>query len=180
LKKIIYLLILILICACASKTVKPIKLWPYEEKAIILELKASNKLNLYEEIPHTLVICVYQLKDPNAFNQYIEDEEGIIHLLECNRFDESVMGFKKLVIQPGEEQKAILDRAENARYVGIVAGYYNLEKKQVIRLYNIPLIEEKKGFIRRKKIIKPGILNVKLALGPYGLEKEKQKKEGKK
>jgi hypothetical protein len=36
----------------------------------------------------------------------------------------------------------------------------------MIRLFEIPVVVEKKGFIRRKKIQKPGPLNIELILGP--------------
>jgi hypothetical protein len=60
----------------------------------------------------------------------------------------------------------VLDRAEGAKYLAIVAGYFTLQKDRMIRLFEIPVVVEKKGFIRRKKIQKPGPLNIELILGP--------------
>jgi len=59
-----------------------------------------------------------------------------------------------------------LDRAEGARYVAVAAGYYLLEKERMVRLYEIPVVIEKKGFIKRSKTQKLGILEIDLRLGP--------------
>ncbi|MEW6599498.1 MAG: type VI secretion system lipoprotein TssJ [Nitrospirota bacterium] len=119
-------------CASAPKYV-------YKEEAIKLRLKSGPDVNLYDRKAHTLLLCVYQLKDPNAFNQLFDEEEGISKLLECSRFDPSVMSSKRIVLQPNEETTKTLDRSEGTKYVGIVAGYFQMEKKNIMRLIPVPL-----------------------------------------
>lgn len=58
----------LLLTACAAKQLPPPQ-WTYEKEAIRLHIKADNKLNLDEGEAHTLLLCVYQLSDPNTFNQ---------------------------------------------------------------------------------------------------------------
>jgi type VI secretion system VasD/TssJ family lipoprotein len=111
----------------------------YEESAITLDLKSAEDLNLYDGQAHTLLLCVYQLKNPSTFKQLAEENEGITTLLDCSRFDPSVTGSKRLVIQPNEETIRTLDRAEGTKYVGIVAGYYKMQKENMIHLENVPL-----------------------------------------
>jgi type VI secretion system VasD/TssJ family lipoprotein len=63
--------------ACASGKDSPLKGappapqadWAYEKDAVRLVFKADRELNLYNGVQHALSVCVYQLKDPNAFNQ---------------------------------------------------------------------------------------------------------------
>jgi len=155
--------------ACASQPVAPPSEWRYEKKAIHLDLKAATQLNLYEGTPHTLLICVYQLTDPNAFNQLAEDRDGLYQLLECSRFDATVASAKRLIVHPGQDMTLALDRGEGAKYVAIVAGYYRLEKEGTVRLYDIPWVVEKKGLVRRTKTPKPAVLNIHLVLGSQGL-----------
>ena len=81
------LLLICLIYSCASRPVAPPKEWRYEKDAVRFHLKADSQLNLHEGMPHTLHVCVYQLRDPHAFVQLIEDEDGLYRLLECSRFD---------------------------------------------------------------------------------------------
>jgi len=157
-------LFIILLMSCAST--RQATEWKYEKKSIHIHLIGEPRLNLYQGIPHTLTLCAYQLSDPNAFNQLSDESEGLSKLLECRRFDPSVTTSKTFVIQPGETTTEYLDRAEGAKYVGIVAGYFLLQKQQVVRLFPIPLVEKTRGLFNRSKIGNPGILKIGLYLGP--------------
>lgn len=164
--------LLVLLClavlaltACASQPV-PQPDWAYEKDAIQIQLKADAKLNFDDGVPHTLVLCIYQLRDPNTFNQLSEDTDGIYKLLECGLFDASVATAKRLIVHPGQDMNVSLDRAEGAKYLAVVAGYYVLQKQRMTRLYEIPVKIETKGIVKRTKIAKPDRLNVTLNLGP--------------
>jgi predicted component of type VI protein secretion system len=172
---IFFVLSVFLIGSCATQTPPPVPVEPkptYTEKFISVQLKADSQLNLYGGSSHALHLCIYQLSDPNAFNQLSENEMGIGKLLACDRVDAGpplpgVAIAKKLIMQPGEVQTLELDRAEGAKYVGIVAGYYQLLKRQVTRLYTIPTTEERdKGMI----VIKQKPLKINLFLGPQALQ----------
>jgi type VI secretion system VasD/TssJ family lipoprotein len=153
-----------LLGACASQPQPPD--WTYEKDAISVHLEADAKLNFDEGVPHTLMVCLYQLKDPNAFNQLSDDSDGIYKLLECDLFDSAVATTKRVIVRPGKKVGLQLDRAEGAKYVAVVAGYYVLEKERMIKLYEIPVAVKKKGLIRRTKVSKPEKLMIDLELGP--------------
>ena len=168
--KILFLWLLAFgVCSCASRPLAPPE-WRYEKDAIQLHLKTDFQLNLHEGTPHTLLVCVYQLRDPNTFNQLAGDNNGLYKLLECGLFDASVAGSERLIIHPGQDLTFRLNRAEGAKYVAIVAGYYLLHKERIIRLFDIPVIVEKKGWIKRTKISKPSLLNIELTLGPQQIQ----------
>jgi type VI secretion system VasD/TssJ family lipoprotein len=158
------LMVLVLV-ACASQP-PPLPDWSYAKDAIRVAMQADAKLNLDEGVPHTLLVCLYQLKEPNAFNQLAGDTDGIYKLLECSLFDPSVATAKRFIVQPGQDIDVTLDRAADARYVTVVAGYYTLEKDRMIRLYDIPVVVENKGLIRTTKLSKPGMLKIDIRLGP--------------
>lgn len=166
--RILFLCFLIFLISACSKpiTVPPVPMpteWRYEKDAIRLNLQSDYQLNLYQGIPHTLVVCVYHLRDPNAFQQLTEEKEGLSKLLDCGRFDSSVTFSKRLIIHPGQVLAESLDRTEGAKYVGMVAGYYNLEKERAVRFFPIPVIEEKS---ETTILTKPRILSIELYLGP--------------
>jgi len=172
LSKMLFLSLIIgFICSCASQAIPPPSEWRYEKGAISVKLKADPQLNLYDGKPHTLLVCLYQLRDPNEFNQLTGDEEGLYKLLECSRFDSSVVSSKRLFIQPGEELSESLDRAEGARYVAVVAGYFLIQKEGMVRLYDVPWFVDTKGFIMRTKESKPGPLEIDLVLGSEQIQK---------
>lgn len=158
-------LAVLLLTACASQPL-PAPDWTYQKDAITIHLMADSKLNYDDGVPHTLLVCIYQLKDPNAFNQLSEDTDGIYKLLECGLFDSGVATAKRAIMNPGQDIKMVLDRAEDAKYVAIVAGYYVLQKDRMIRLFDIPVEVESSGFIKKTKVQKPGNMNIELHLGP--------------
>lgn len=161
---------LFFICSCASKPLPPPQ-FVYGKGEIQLQLQASPDLNTYEGSAHTLLLCLYQLKDPNAFNQLTGDEDGLYKLLECGPFDPSVTNIKRLIMRPGQTTSVQLDRAEGTKYVGLVAGYSLMKKENMIRLFKIPVLVEKKGFISKTKTQKPGPLVLNILLGGQQIKK---------
>lgn len=105
-----------------------------------MNITGDPQLNLYQERPHSLVLCLYELKEPNMFSQLSDEREGIFKLMECGRFDGSVAYVKRQIVQPGDKITASVDRAEGAKYLGIAAGYYDIKKSGVIRLLPIDTV----------------------------------------
>ena len=125
----------------------------YEKNALTINIKSDPRLNLYQSRPHSLVICMYELKEPNMFNQLSDERDGIYKLLECGRFDGSVAYARRQIVQPGEDISDVRDRAEGAKYLGIAAGYFDLKKSGAVSLLPI----DKVG---------PGTIVIDLVLGP--------------
>lgn len=152
------------LCSCSGLGRTPE--YSYEKEAIRITLQGDPRLNLYQGSAHTLVVCTYQLRDPNGFNQLVDERGGLSKLLECGRFDPSVAYTKRLVVQPGQSLTEKLDRAEGAKYVSVVAGYYNLTKEGTVRLYQIPV-----GTISQRA----GSVTIDLYLGPQSIHDIKGK-----
>ncbi len=171
--------------SCASTPSEPMKSG-YEKDAIELHAKANKLLNYKNKKSHALVVCVYQLSNPNPFNQLRGSREGLYSLLECSVFDPaSVSVTKQVVVNPGKDVNVKLDRAEGARYVALVAGYYDsIEKDKITRLYQIPEVTERSGLFWLKKTVKPGKLDINVILGskqiydPKPAEQAKAEKTG--
>lgn len=161
-----FLLVLFLF-SCAggkkSNSADPAVVWGFGKKAIEISYTADKNLNLYDEKPHTMLMCLYQLSDPNVFNELSKSKDGLNKLLGCSRFDQSVLSFMRIIVQPGESKKLSLDRAENAKWAGVVAGYYSLNPDMTTRLFEIPVVAERKLLLFKKPI--PGNLSVDISLG---------------
>lgn len=162
----------LLIASCASRQPQPIAPpeWRYEKDAVRLAFQADPNLNLYNNISHTLQLCIYQLKDPNGFNQRTQSEDGLYSLLACTLFDASVTNFRSVIVRPGETISFMMDRAEGAKYIGIAAGYADIDKDRITRLIEIPVIIVKEDSGSRQQIAKPDIVNLNLRLGPFQIE----------
>lgn len=168
------LISIFVIAACASKPAPappPVPIappeWRYEKDAIKFSFQANPQLNLYNNQSHTLQLCIYQLKEPNAFNQMTETEDGLYKLLECTLFDGSVANCKRLTVRPGETLPVIMDRAEGARFLGISAGYANIIKERVTRLIEIPTAIVDEG---SRKVSMPQHIDQRMLLGPLQIE----------
>ena len=118
-------------------------------------ITADPQLNQFQRTPHALLLCLYQLKDPNGFQQLAQDQAGTPKLMECARFDETVVNAGQVVVQPGQELREIRSRGEGTRYLGIATGYYSLGRKRVTEL---SLISTKNG-------VPAGM--VRIDLGPH-------------
>ncbi|MBN2515603.1 MAG: type VI secretion system lipoprotein TssJ [Deltaproteobacteria bacterium] len=137
--------------------------WGYSPKSITISYQASKDLNVYDGKPHTILLCLFQLSEPNVFNELSKSDDGLTKLLECSRFDTSVAGFTRIIVQPGESKTLQLDREENAKWVGLVAGYFNLNSDQIKKLFEIPIVTKKKWLLFNTPI--PGELIINLSLG---------------
>jgi type VI secretion system VasD/TssJ family lipoprotein len=164
------LLFALFLSSCATVVVPP--RWEYEPNAIRLNLKSDPQLNLFQGRAHTLVLCAYLLTDPNELNQLVDEKGGLEKLCECTKFHPSVTHAKRFIIHPNREYKETLDRAAGAKYVAVVAGYFKLQKENVVRLFTIPVVDEKKGNTLYQK---PGVLNIDLLLTPQQIQEVKGK-----
>jgi type VI secretion system VasD/TssJ family lipoprotein len=176
---LVCLLLAPFIFSCASAPVEPVK-WGYEKDAIELHLKADKDLNYKDKKAHSLVICIYQLMSPNAFNQLTGSKNGLNSLLECSVFDPSgVAVSKQIFVNPGKDLNIKLDRAEGAKYVALVAGYYSIDKDKITRLYEIPQITQRCGFLWLRKTTRPDKLEVSLLLAPRQIKDPPPEQESK-
>jgi len=167
------------IFSCASAPVEPVK-YGYEKDAIELHLKSDKQLNYKDKKAHALVICLYQLINPNAFSQLSDSHDGLYKLLECSVFDQaSVAVSRQLVVNPGKDVEVKIDRAEGAKYVALVAGYYTIDKTKIIKLYQVPEITSRSGFLWLNKTTKPDKLDIRLTLGSRQLQDPQPEHEAK-
>jgi type VI secretion system VasD/TssJ family lipoprotein len=166
------LFLCLLTAACTQKISKPE--WKFEKEAIRIHIKADHDLNLFNRKTHTLYMCFYQLSSLNAFDQLAQDDSGIRRLLEAKMFDSSVAAVSTKTISSGEHITLSLDRAERAKYLAVVAGYYaHLSDKRMVRRHKIQVFKKRKSFFKRTYQCMPCTLDIVLLLGPNQIESSK-------
>ena len=160
-----------LVSACASKPQIIKEPWSFAEKGIQLNLDADELLNVYDSERHTLLLCVYQLKDDRSYLSTLEGEGGLARLVSCQSFGEDVVSAKRIIVNPAEIRDVSLDRGENVRFVAVVAGYLDATPEGSTRLYPIPTNTVEEGAVFSKQIHeRPGRLTQKLVLGSRAIE----------
>lgn len=146
--------------------------WTYAPRALTLEYTADLDLNSYDGFSHNLMLCIFQLGDTAAFEELAANEGGIRKLLACDRFDKSVVHFERRFVSPGSKATLSMDRAEGAQFVGIVAGYYDLQPGLVTRTWQFPLKVDQEGMLFWKSdVYSPGTLEMYLLFGPKSIQR---------
>jgi type VI secretion system VasD/TssJ family lipoprotein len=163
-KVIVALVFLFLIGGCASKPVPPPD-YSYGKDAINISLHAASELNVYQGVPHTLLVCVYQLKDRTAYNQLVGKKNGLYQLLRGQKFDPSVTYSEKIIMHPGTDKQLVLDRAEGTKYLAVVTGYYSMSPEKMTKVFDIPVALESEGPFSMSKVNVVKDIDVSLTFG---------------
>jgi len=119
-----------------------------KKKGIRLDVKADKRLNFFNNQSHTLVLVIYQMNEPNYFEQLAMTPEGIGDLLEAKPNDASIVSRRKLLVQPGENKQVYIDRSKAGNYIGVLAGYFSDDVRGVSRMLNTDIREHNMFFWR--------------------------------
>jgi len=185
-KTVSYLFATYLLVACASNTELMVadEEWVFEERAISLEIDAPADLNTLNGRPHALAIGFYQLNDPKTFEGLKETPEGAEQLLAMGRIDETVAYFRRITVQPGEHRTVVINRAKTAQHVGLIVGYYNINPKNDVGLFEVPIKATARGLVEKMLVslqlvkdeasAKPEKLFMQVDLGRSGTKQIKE------
>lgn len=143
--------------------------WGFASDALLLEIDAADELNLYQGAPHTLLLTVFQMAEDKAFRKLIADPVALARALESNQPGSDFVLTQRYIVAPGKRTLLSLDRAGEARFIGIVAGYYRLDAASTARLFEVPLAVSSKGWISSTYSAEPAPLAIRLQLGAQGL-----------
>jgi type VI secretion system VasD/TssJ family lipoprotein len=171
----------LLLSGCASEPTELVvdeEKWIYEIRAINLVAKASTDLNSVRGRPHSLALGIFQMNDPNTFRGLSVTRTGAVELMQKGQIDESIVNFEQVMIRPGEQKKVSINRAQTAKYIGVIAAYFELNPKTDVKIFPIPIRPIKRGLVEKAlaaaalitdeaKAI-PGKLNILVELGRTG------------
>lgn len=163
-------LVVAILFSCAQRK-PPAPDWAFAKEAIHLRVMADSQLNLHEGKSHTLMVCIYQLRSMTTFPTLTDEMSGRYKLLECEPYDSTVVAVKRLILHPGDNYTLLLDRASGARYLGLVAGYYLLEKRRIIRTVDFPNIFREKGWTGQSANASREKLKLDITFGAQQIER---------
>jgi len=137
-KKIIYIFLVSIIISCSAKNkvAEPLyeALWSYSPNAIEIRYKSSKHLNIFNNYPHTILLMVFQMEDNTDFSSITTSKEGISKLLATNIETtenqlkiKGLIKYNRFIISPDQYKILSIDREKNTKWIGIIAGYYNLD-----------------------------------------------------
>ena len=143
--------------------------WDGGKDGVLLEITAATDLNLYQNLPHTLLLTVFQMSDSAAFQKLVADPQQMARALETGQAGPAFLQLSRYVVSPGRRTLLALDRVQQGRYVGIVAGYYQLDAEGTARLFEVPLSVDSKGWFSTTYSAEPVQLAVRLQLGAQSI-----------
>ena len=146
--------------------------WHFAEDAVSIEIEADPRMNQYGGESHTLLLGIYQMAEADPFYKSIADPAVLGQQLggaDGADGTEDFVQFVRYVVKPGGHSILLLNRAQKARFIGIVAGYYKLDAKSTARLFEIPLQVQSKGVIGTTYSAAPTALALRLVLGADGI-----------
>jgi type VI secretion system VasD/TssJ family lipoprotein len=126
--------------------------WVYEVRAINMAIQAASDVNSVSGRPHSIAIGIFQMNDPNTFSALAVDQagpEGAFELLQKGRIDDSIVNFQLISMRPGEQKKISISRAQTAKYIGVIAGYFKLNPKTDVKIFKIPARPVKRGIVEK-------------------------------
>jgi type VI secretion system VasD/TssJ family lipoprotein len=144
--------------------------WNYEQQGIQLNITADPMLNETGGQAHNLLLVVAQMEDPNAFSAFARDPELLTNLLLSDRAPEGILDIQRIYIEPGAQRELSIHRVQSAKYVGIAAGYAQLDPARSARLYQIGVAVNSDGWFFREHTAAPEPLAIQLRLGPVGIQ----------
>ncbi len=152
--------------------------WIFEKKAMTLRVQPSNDLNIFQDRAHNILLAIFQISDPNIFNEKSSTQAGISELLTMENINAGlgIVNLKKVVIRPGKISDFMMDRSKSAQYVGFVAGYAHLIPENVAKIFEIPAIQDNKTGVDRINPLadpvppRPGRLKILLELDNSQIE----------
>lgn len=139
--------------------------WSFAKDAVLIELDADQKLNLHDNQAHTLLLGIYQMTDSAVFHKLLNDPVSFAKTLETGKAGEGFVMFSRYVVAPGKHIILSFDRAQNAKFIGIAAGYYHLDPTHAARLFEIPVNVTNEGMLAKTYTAVPVPLGIRLTLG---------------
>jgi type VI secretion system VasD/TssJ family lipoprotein len=143
--------------------------WEAGKDGVLFEITSATDLNLYENVPHTLLLSVFQMTDAAAFHKLKADPQQLSRVLASGQAGPDFVQLSRYVVAPGRRTLLALDRAQQSHYVGFVAGYYQLDAEGNARLFEVPLTVSSKGWLSSTYSAEPVPLAIRLNLGAQGI-----------
>ncbi len=156
--------------ACASAPTQLIvaeEEWVYEVRAINMAIRAASDVNSVSGRPHSIAVGIFQMSDPTTFNSLAVDQpgpEGALELLKKGKVDDSIVNFQLISMRPGEQKQISISRAQTAKYIGVIAGYFKLNPKTDVKIFKIPIREIRRGIVENALVMATLIINESKAL----------------
>jgi hypothetical protein len=152
---------------------------PFSSGAISLHIMPGEKLNSWNDIPNSCSLLIVQAEKKITLQSLMDNPAMIKQLFHGAGSFDGILKIDRYVAMPGQSATLHIDRSENTRYLGIIAGYYPFPTKQHMLLLDIPVEVTKQGWWREKWTAALATLDAKIILGQEAIRQVQEKIESK-
>ncbi|MDH5218851.1 MAG: type VI secretion lipoprotein TssJ [Gammaproteobacteria bacterium] len=114
-----------------------------KEDAIRINISASEDLNMFDNLPHSTVVALYQFESPETIRRMMKEKNGMSVLLKAKSFSKEVKAVRKEIVHPGSKVSIYWDKQPEAKYLAVVGGFFIADAIQMVKVY--PVIERIKS-----------------------------------
>lgn len=133
--------------------------------AIKIDLTADPQLNAFNSLPNSCTVLVLQAQRREQLESILGNKVLLRKFFAQKGGGEGVLKLDSYVMLPGQRISWHIDRAEQTRYVALIAGYYPAPDESQTRIFSIPAKLTTEGLFSRQWRASLVPLNVSLTLG---------------
>lgn len=137
----------------------------YAEGAVNIELTAEPGLNSWKEMANSVQVLVIQGSNKSQLDDVLKNKSELHALFNGASASDKVLKVDRYMLMPGQQHTLHIDRAETARQVAVVAGYYPFPGEGHIARFAVPELAEKKHWWSSEWQAQLALLQVSLTLG---------------
>ena len=108
-----------------------------KEDVIRINISASEDLNMFDNLPHSTVVALYQFESPETIRRMVKEKNGISVLLKAKHFSKEVKAVRKEVIHPGSNVSFYWDKQPETKYLAVVGGFFIADAAQMVKMYPV-------------------------------------------
>ncbi|WP_434524863.1 type VI secretion lipoprotein TssJ [Photorhabdus asymbiotica] len=141
----------------------------YASNAIRLKMTADPQLNVFNNMPNSCTILIAQAEKREQLDKLLANPTLLRNLFAGTGATENILQLDNYVMMPGQSVSLHIDRAEQARYIALISGYYPAPDSAHVRVLSLPLRLEQRGWWNKSWNAEFVPMNIDLMLGRYAI-----------
>lgn len=137
----------------------------YSDNALKLNISTTPDLNSYDHQSNSCTLFIIQSEDRAVLRKLINDPDMLQNLFNGEQKFNDVLQVNQLALMPNQTYSSTLPRAERAKYIAIIAGYYPAPGPDYSYVLELPMKLHKQGLLFPDYSANYEPLNIKLKLG---------------
>lgn len=119
----------------------------YASNAIRLRIAAEPQVNAFNNMANSCTVIIVQAQNREWLDKLMANPVLLRNLFSGAGAAEGLLQLDSYVMMPGQTVSLHIDRAQQARYVAVIAGYYPAPDNTDTRIYPLPLSLSQEGWL---------------------------------